>query len=54
MLQQERTTSLHVKDPEAEALAADVRAIADRVAAHIKVPCLDHAEFLFDEHGLPK
>jgi antitoxin VapB len=39
---------------DAEALAADIRAIADRAAAHIKGPYLDHAEYLYDEHGLPK
>jgi antitoxin VapB len=37
-----------------EALAADIRAIAKRTAAHIKRPYLDHAELLYDEHGLPK
>ena len=38
----------------AEALAADIRAIADRAAAHIKGPYFDHGEYLYDEHGLPK
>jgi antitoxin VapB len=37
-----------------EALAADIRAIAKRAAAHVKRPYLDHAELLYDEHGLPK
>lgn len=37
-----------------EALAADIRAIAERAAVHIKRPYLDHAEFLYDERGLPK
>ena len=37
-----------------EALAADIRAIAKRAAAHIQHPYLDHAELLYDEHGLPK
>jgi antitoxin VapB len=36
------------------ALAADIRSIADRSAAHVKSPYLDHAEYLYDEHGLPK
>ena len=40
------------RDP--ETLAADIRAIAKRAAAHIKRPYLDHAELLYDEHGLPK
>ncbi len=34
--------------------AADLRAIARRAAAHIKRPYLDHGDFLYDEHGLPK
>lgn len=37
-----------------ETLAADLRAIARRSAAHVKRPHIDHAEFLYDEHGLPK
>jgi antitoxin VapB len=48
----ERYERLHKRDP--EALSADIRAIAARAAAHIKRPYLDHAEFLYDEHGLPK
>jgi antitoxin VapB len=48
----ERYERLHKEDP--EALAADIRAIARRASAHIKRPYLDHAEFLYDEHGLPK
>jgi hypothetical protein len=38
----------------AEALAAEIRAIADRSAAHVKSPHLDRAQYLYDEHGLPK
>lgn len=37
-----------------EILAADIRAIAKRASARTKRPYLDHAEFLYDEHGLPK
>ena len=48
----ERYQRLHKGDP--ETLAADIRAIADRAAAHIKKPYLDHGEFLYNEHGLPK
>jgi antitoxin VapB len=48
----ERYERLSKRDP--EALAADIRAIAERSAAHIRRPYLDHAEFLYDEHGLPK
>jgi antitoxin VapB len=32
----------------------ELRAIAKRVAAHIKGRYLDHAEYLYDENGLPK
>jgi antitoxin VapB len=48
----ERYERLHKRDP--EAMAADIRAIAQRASAQIKRPYLDHAEFLYDEHGLPK
>lgn len=48
----ERYERLHKRDP--ETLAADIRAIAKRASAHIKRPYLDHAEFLYEEHGLPK
>ena len=48
----ERYERLHRGDP--EALAADIRAIADRAASHIRKPYIDHAEYLYDEHGLPK
>jgi len=48
----ERYERLQKRDP--EALAADIRAIAARAAAHIKHPYLDHADYLYDEHGLPK
>jgi antitoxin VapB len=48
----ERFERIQKRDP--EALAADIRAIADRAAAHIKRPYLDRAELLYDEHGLPK
>ncbi|HEY1945752.1 MAG TPA: type II toxin-antitoxin system VapB family antitoxin [Bryobacteraceae bacterium] len=43
-----------IQKHDSEALAADIRAIADRAAAHIKGPYLDHAELLYDKHGLPK
>lgn len=32
----------------------ELRAIAKRAAKHVKRPYLDHAELLYDEHGLPK
>jgi antitoxin VapB len=48
----ERHERLQRRD--AAALAADIRAIAKRAAAHVQRPYLDHAELLYDEHGLPK
>jgi antitoxin VapB len=48
----ERYERLQQRDP--EILAADIRAIAQRASTHVKHPYLDHAEFLYDEHGLPK
>jgi antitoxin VapB len=65
-----KATSLNVKDPEAhrpaQAIAQEtgetmtrdsveeLRAIAKRAAGRVKRPYLDHAELLYDKHGLPK
>ena len=38
----------------ARASVEELMAIADRAAAHVKGPYLDHAALLYDEHGLPK
>lgn len=48
----ERYERIQKRDP--QALAADIRAIAERASAHIRRPYPDHAELLYDEHGLPK
>jgi antitoxin VapB len=32
----------------------ELLAIADRAAAHVRRPYVDHADFLYDENGLPK
>lgn len=32
----------------------ELRAIARRAAVHVKGPYVDHAAFLYDEHGIPK
>ena len=32
----------------------ELLAIAQRASAHMKRPYLDHAQFLYDERGLPK
>jgi antitoxin VapB len=45
----ERLPSRHGK-----ASAEELSAIARRAAAHVKHPYLDHADFLYDENGLPK
>ncbi|MBY5452390.1 type II toxin-antitoxin system VapB family antitoxin [Rhizobium leguminosarum] len=38
----------------ARASVEELLAIADRAAAHVKHPYVDHADFLYDENGLPK
>ena len=38
----------------AKASVAELLAIAKRAAAHVKHPYRDHAEFLYDEYGLPR
>lgn len=38
----------------ARASVEELLAIADRAASHVKPPYVDHAELLYDEHGLPK
>ena len=48
----ERYERIKKRDP--EKLAAEILAIGKRAAAHVKRPYLDHAELLYDEHGLPK
>ena len=37
-----------------KASVEELLAIAGRAAAHVKRPYLDHADFLYDENGLPK
>jgi antitoxin VapB len=37
-----------------KASVEELLAIADRAAVHVKQPYVDHAELLYDEHGLPK
>ena len=38
----------------AKASVEELLAIAKRASAQVKRPYLAHAEFLYDEHGLPK
>ena len=37
-----------------KAAVEELLAIAKRARAHVKGPYLDHADFLYDERGLPK
>ena len=37
-----------------KATAKELLLIAERASAHSKGPFIDHAEFLYDERGLPK
>ena len=48
----ERYQRLHSR--RAKASIEELRAISVRAAAHVKHPHLDHAELLYDEHGLAK
>ena len=32
----------------------ELLAIAERAASHVKRPYVEHAELLYDEHGLPR
>ena len=38
----------------ARASVEELLAIAERSAAHVKRPYLNHADFLYDERGLPR
>lgn len=48
----ERYRRLQARDGKAS--LEELRAIARRAAAQVKGPYLDHADFLYDERGLPK
>jgi antitoxin VapB len=37
-----------------KASVEELLAIADRASVHLKRPYVDHAELLYDDHGLPK
>lgn len=51
---QERLERVRGNKNNPEALASDIRRIAERAAPHVKRPYLPHGEFLYDERGLPK
>ena len=48
----ERLERLRTKSGKAS--VAELLAIAGRASVYVKQPYLDHAEILYDEHGLPK
>jgi antitoxin VapB len=52
MLQRERYERLQSR--RGKASVEELLAIAQRAAAQVKRPYLDHAAFLYDERGLPK
>lgn len=51
---EERLNVVRRKGRRGKASVEELLAIASRAAAHVKRPYRDHAEFLYDEHGLPK
>ena len=43
-----------IERQKSRASVAELLAIADRAAAHLQRPYVDHAELLYDENGQPK
>lgn len=43
-----------LQSQQGKATVEELLAVAKRASALVKGPYLDHAEFLYDEHGLPK
>ena len=43
-----------IKATRSRASVEELLMIADRAAAHVKRPYIDHGELLYDEQGLPK
>jgi antitoxin VapB len=50
----DRLAVLRRRGHRGKASVEELLAIANRAAAHVKHPYLDHAELLYDERGLPK
>lgn len=48
----ERYQRLHER--QGKASVEELLEIAGRAAVHVKRPYMDHAELLYDEHGLPR
>jgi len=49
-----RERFVRIERRKGKASVQELLAIADRAAAHVKRPYVDHAELLYDENGLPK
>ncbi|MGN8114817.1 type II toxin-antitoxin system VapB family antitoxin [Labrys sp. 22185] len=49
-----RDSFARVEQRKAKASVAELLAIADRAASHVRRPYADHADLLYDEKGLPK
>ena len=43
-----------LKQADGKASVEELLAIAQRAAAHVKGPYADHADYLYDDRGLPK
>jgi antitoxin VapB len=43
-----------IQNRRAKATVEELLAIAKRASSQVRGPYLDHAEFLYDEHGLPR
>lgn len=44
----------HLQSRRSKASVEEILSMADRVAAHVKRPYVDHSDLLYDESGLPK
>ena len=49
-----RERYLRLQSRKRKASVGELLAISERAASQVKTPYLDHADFLYDEHGLPK
>ncbi len=49
-----RERFVRIERRKGKASVQELLAIADRAAAHVRRPYVDHAELLYDENGLPK
>ncbi len=49
-----RERLIRLEGRSARASVEELLAIAERAASHVKRPYVDHAELLYDAHGLPR